>query len=583
MSGVRGSTVVLKWLVRLLDIASPRSLQRLLTAILTTCLILLLSGLAIAQSPAKTSGIPVTLDGQTVLVVRDRFLASSNEQRATHIAKRLLDFAQESSVALETLKTHNTENVTIIHAEDIVLVTVSEQDAKLAGKDRQRLANEHVESIRQAVGQYREQRSWAVRTQAIAIAVFSTIALIISLLILNNLSPHFYRWLDQQRNQRIPDLRMQNLVLLSSDQLSDLLLGLTSIVRWLLGLTLLFIYFSFGFSLFPKTRELGNAMSGYVQTALNNAWVSFLGYLPNLVVIVLIIAIAYFFLKFLKLITTGVSRQVFSIQGFYPEWAEPTYRLLTYLVIALSAAIIFPYLPGAKSPALQGISIFLGALISLGATSAVANIVAGYVLVYTRAFRLSDYVKIAELVGWVEEKLLLVTRIRTLNNELVSIPNAMLLSSSIINYSALVRDSQTPLILHTTITLGYDIPWRQVHETLIAAALATPDILSEPAPFVLQTALNDFYISYELKAYTFNSQSSPKTYSALHQNIQDKCNEVGIEICSPHYTALRDGNHNTIPTPYLPEGYTAPGVRITPLTPPDQSLELSKPEQDTEL
>jgi small-conductance mechanosensitive channel len=549
-----------------------RSLQRWFIAILTTCLVLLFAGITIAQSPIpENSGVPVMLDGQTVLVVRDRFLTSSIEQRADRITKQLENLAQNSSVGLDTLRTENSDTITLIHAQDIVLVTVSEQDAKLAGTDRQTLANQYLDSIRRVVGHYREQRSWAARVWAIVIVVFSTIALFVSLVIFNALAPRAYHWLDQQRNQRIPDLRLQNLVLLSSDQLSHLLSGITSLVQWLFRFTLLFIYFSFGFGLFPKTREMGNAMSGYLQTALNTAWVGFLDYLPKLVIIALILAIAYFFLKFSKFLASGIGRRVFSIPGFYPEWADPTYKLLTYLVFALSAAIIFPYLPGATSPALQGVSIFLGALISFGATHAVANMVAGVVLVYTRAFQLRDFIKIAEVMGLVEEKLLFVTRIRTLNNELVTIPNSVLLNSSITNYSALIRDSQIPLVLQTTITLGYDIPWRQVHETLIAAALATPDILAEPAPYVLQTALNDFYISYELNAYTLTPQSIPAVYSALHQNIQDQCNEAGIELCSPHYMALRDGNHSTIPTHYLPHNYTASAFQINAVTPPGHS------------
>jgi small-conductance mechanosensitive channel len=527
-------------------------LQRSLTALLTTCLVMLFCGLAIAQSPpTENSGIPVRLDGQTVLIIRDRNLTSSVQQRAERIEKRLIDVAN-SSIQLEN-----------IHAEDIVLLTVSDQDAKLMGQDRQTLAKAYLEKIRLLVGQYRQQRSLVATTRTIVIALLSTLALLISWVILNNLAPRCYRWLDRQRNQRIPSLRLQNLELISSDQLSDLLLGLTSLLRWLLSFNLLYFYFSFVFSLFPQTRVFGDTMSSYLQNGLNASWTAFLGYFPNLIAIGLIVAIAYFCLRFLKLIFSGISRQVFSVSGFYPEWAEPTYKLLTYLVFALTAAIVFPYLPGSSSPAFQGVSLFLGALVSLGATSAVSNIVAGFVLVYTRAFQVSDRVKIADVLGVVEEKLLLVTRIRTLNNVLVTIPNSVLLTSNIINYSALLRDGQIPLILSTTITLGYDLPWRLVHETLVAAALATPDILSDPAPFVLQTALNDFYISYELKACTRNPELMPAIYSALHQNIQDKCNQAGIEICSPHYAAIRDGNQNTIPAHYLPKDYNAPGFRVT--------------------
>jgi small-conductance mechanosensitive channel len=552
--------------VRLLRISIPRALQKWLTAILITFLVLWFWGLAMAQSePVVESGVPVILDSQTILVVQDRFLARSIEERAERITTRLIQFAENESIELDALQTQNLENATLIHAEDFLLMTISEQDGKLAGKEYKTLANEYLQKIRRAVQEYRQERSLTARTQASIIAIIGSIALIVSWLILHSLMPRFYRMLDRQRNQRIPNIQIQNLELISSDQLSDLLLGLTSLVRFFLSLTLVYIYFSFVFRLFPKTRELSRIMSGYFKNALYASWKTFLDYFPNLLIIGFIIASAYFLLKFLKVIFSGINRQVFSIPGFYPEWAEPTYKLCSYLVFAVSAAIIFPYLPGSSSPAFQAISLVLGAMVSLGATGAVSNMVAGYVLIYTRSFQLSDLIKVGDVIGIVEEKSLLVTRIRTWNNELVTLPNSVLLNSNITNYRALLRDNQIPLILATTITLGYDIPWRKIHQTLIAAALATPDILSDPSPFVLQTALNDFYISYELKAFTHNPENILEIYSALHQNIQDKCNEADIEICSPHYSALRDGNHNTIPANYLPSNYVAPGFRVTSL------------------
>lgn len=555
-----------QWLVR--SASSPiRWFQPWFTVVVTTCLVLLFSAWAIAQSPSvEKSGVPVTLDGQTILVIQDPLLSRSKEQRAERLTRQLTYLAENNSIGLETLQTSEAENATIIHAEDILLLTVSDQDAKLAGKDRQTLANDYLETIRRVVGEYRERRGLYAMTWALVKVVIGTFALVAGWVILNNLATRLYRWLDQQRNQRIPSLRIQNLELISSDQLSDLLLGLAGFIRLLLRLTIIYIYFSFVFALFPQTRVFSYTMSSYLKNALYASWAAFLNYFPNLIAIGLIVAIAYFVLKFLKLIFSGITRQVFSVPGFYPEWAEPTYRLLTYLVFALSAAIIFPYLPGSSSPSFQAVSLFLGALVSIGATSAVSNIVAGFILVYTRAFRVGDRVKVADEVGIVEEKMLLVTRIRTFENVLVTIPNASLLNSNIINYSALLRDSQAPLMLPTTISLGYEVPWRKVHETLIAAALATPDVLPEPTPFVLQTALNDFYISYELKAFIWKPEDIPIIISALYQNIQDKCNQAGIEICSPHYSAIRDGNHNTIPAQYLPKDYKAPGFNIHPFS-----------------
>ena len=190
------------------------------------------------------------------------------------------------------------------------------------------------------------------------------------------------------------------------------------------------------------------------------------------------------------------------------------------------------------------------------------NIVGGYIVIYTRAYRLGDYIKINDIKGEVVEKTILSTRICTMDNEVVTIPNSSILASNVINYTAAKRDFERPLRLHTTITLGYDVPWRKVYETLISAAQATSEVLKEPAPFVVQTSLDDYYVSYELKAYTERSSGMVQIYSELHENIQDKCNEVGIEIMSPGYSAIRDGNQSTIPENYLPEDYNAPGFRL---------------------
>jgi len=230
------------------------------------------------------------------------------------------------------------------------------------------------------------------------------------------------------------------------------------------------------------------------------------------------------------------------------------------LVLALAAVVVFPYLPGAKSPAFQGISIFLGVLLSLGSSSAVANAVAGTILNYTRSFGIGDMVRIGDTFGEVVEKGLLVTRVLTPKRETIAIPNGTVMGSAVKNYSTEAKT--TGVALYTTVTIGYDAPWRRVHELLIGAALATRDIVRDPAPYVLQTALNDFYVSYELNVYTSTPKRMPNIYSELHQNIQDKFNEGGIEINSPHYAAVRDGNTTTIPAPYLPKSYQAPSFRV---------------------
>ena len=239
---------------------------------------------------------------------------------------------------------------------------------------------------------------------------------------------------------------------------------------------------------------------------------------------------------------------------------QPTYKIVRFMVLAFVLVVIWPFLPGTGSEAGKGVSLFLGALFTLGSSSAVANMVAGTVLTYTRAFRIGDRIQLGDTVGDVIEKTLLVTRVRTIKNVEITVPNALVLSGHIINYSAVAKKGG--LILHTTVTIGYDAPWRKVHELLVAAARATENVLETPAPFVLQTSLDDFFVSYQLNAYTDQAAVMARTYSDLHQNIQEKFSGGGVEIMSPHYAALRDGNRTAIPTDHLPAGYAPPPFRV---------------------
>ena len=276
-----------------------------------------------------------------------------------------------------------------------------------------------------------------------------------------------------------------------------------------------------------------------------------------------ILLVTHYIIKLAQLIFNGIRSQRIRFPGFYPDWAGPTFNLLRILVFAFALVVIFPYLPGSGSPAFQGISIFFGVLLSLGSTAAVANMVAGVVITYMRAFQKGDRVKIADAMGDVVEKTLFVTRVRTIKNVDITIPNAMVLSNHIINFSTLAREHG--VILHTTVTLGYDLDWRKAHELLIEAAKATKKIEPHPEPYVYQTSLDDFYVTYEINAYTKHPAEMSGIYSELRQNIQDRFHEAGVEITSPHYSALRDGNQAAIPEEHLPKNYNPPSFRFKPL------------------
>jgi small-conductance mechanosensitive channel len=293
------------------------------------------------------------------------------------------------------------------------------------------------------------------------------------------------------------------------------------------------------------TMNLAARLIILVTSSLEYIWLGFIGYLPNLITIVVILFVTRFVIRTISLIFEGIRTRRIHLKNFHPEWAETSFSLIRLLIYVLTAVIIFPYLPGSSSPAFQGISIFVGVLVSLGSTTAVANVVAGIVITYTRAFKVGDQVEVSEVRGRVVERSTFVTRIQTLKNVIVSIPNSMVLSSNVINYSK--NMGQTGLLVHTGITIGYDVPWQTVNALLIAAAVKTEHIAVSPEPFVLQTSLDDNYVSYEVNGWTLRSEELPRIYSNLHANILDEFHGHNVEITSPAYRAVRDGNPLTVP------------------------------------
>jgi small-conductance mechanosensitive channel len=297
-------------------------------------------------------------------------------------------------------------------------------------------------------------------------------------------------------------------------------------------------------SYFPWTAPYAQPVVQWAIAPFVTVWVSFVAYLPSIFWLAAIIIITRFALQLLGLLSNALRDGSITLAGFYPEWAEPTYKIVRTLVFAFALVMAFPYLPGSSSDAFKGVSIFLGVLFSLGSSSAVANVVAGIVLTYTRSFRVGDFIKIGVNTGTVEERSLLVTRLRTRKGVEVTIPNATVLAGDVQNFSA--RAAQGALVLHTEVTIGYDAPWRKVHALLLHAASRTPDVLQLPAPFVLQTNLGDYSVRYELNVHTKSPEKMLEIHSHLHAQIQDAFAGAGMEIMSPMYLARRDAP-STVP------------------------------------
>jgi small-conductance mechanosensitive channel len=524
---------------------------------------LLLCACTALALPAGKAGAPaaapeeaeVLLDGKPVLKVRASLLELSAQDRALQIGERLRELSEADVKDIRPLQLKEGPASTDIVSGALVIMSVTDGDAAAAGLTRQELAHKKAGTLRAALASYRA--SYTTRSLLLGglLALLSLVLFALALKFIASVYAASLTRLDAWAVAHIRSIRIQQLELLNAARITVAITLLLKSVRVAVTLLLIYFYIPLLFSFFPWTRGYSPVLFGYILHPLASLLKSFFGYIPDLIFIAVTVTVVHYLLNLLRVVSEELRAGNLKISGFYPDWAKPTFQIARFITWAFTLVIIFPYLPGSSSPAFKGISVFLGVLFSLGSTSAIGNIVAGLMLTYMRPFKTGDRVKIGDTTGDVLEKTLLVTRIRTIKNVSVTMPNALILGSHIINYSALSEEGG--IILNTTVTIGYDAPWPKVHQLLIAAAEATPGMLKEPKPFVLQKALNDYHVSYELNAYTEHPKGMAAAYSALHANIQDQFNAAGVEIMSPAFTGLRDAG-----APARPGTARSPGFKV---------------------
>jgi small-conductance mechanosensitive channel len=486
-----------------------------------------------AKTPVeKQATAPVILDGKELFSVQNIKTVSA-EERAKAIGGRIKKIAEDFTVQSDSITSADSDISTDVVAGEHIILSVTDRDALAEGKTRQDLAADYARIIGAAVVKYRVDYSRKSIYSGALYGVIATLAFVLILGLLVKLFRKLNNLINTRYKDRIHAIHIGSAELVQTQRVIALINGSLSVFRFVTVVIIVFTYVNFLLSFFPWTRPFANQLLGYVLLPLKTIGQSLISEIPNLIFIAVLVLITRYILKFMHIFFKQIEQESLSLQGFYPEWARPTSQLLTFAVIVFMAVVAFPYIPGSESPAFKGISIFIGVLFSLGSQSVVSNTVAGVVMTYRRAFKVGDRIQVGEVIGDVTEIRHQVTFIRTIKNEKISMPNSTLLNSPITNYSYLAREQG--LILHTAVTIGYDAPWRQVHELLLMAAGRTDGLLREPSPFVLQTSLDDFYVRYELNVYTDAPQNMARFYSELHSNIQVCFNEYGVQIMSPHY------------------------------------------------
>jgi len=492
----------------------------------------------VPSKETKAAEKPVMLGDKILFYLSTEVEGVTLEKRTIEVAARIKKIADSTKFKVNSIETTDFKGpMTLITAGDERLMAVLDQDAASKGKSRKQLATEYSQVIRTAIEQYREDRSLKRLIYSVLYTFIATIVFITILILISKFRHKIKHRIEERFKTLKKGIQIQSVELVRAENISKLFEGSLKGIHVILVLIFLYAYLQLVLGFFPLTRPIANQVFAYVLSPLKIIGNGFIKYIPNLIFIAVLILIVRYILKAMNIFFLGIERKRVKIQGFYPEWAKSTYRIISFLIIAFSVVLAFPYVPGSDSLAFKGVSVFVGVLFSLGAQSAVSNVIAGFALTYRRAFLVGDRVKIADFIGDVLETRLQVTTLRTDKNEEIVVPNSVILNSHVINYSAKAREKG--LILHTTITIGYDTPWRQVYAMFLMAAGKTSGLLVEPKPFVLQKSLDDFYVTYELNVYTDKPEKMAAFYSELHQNILDVFNEYGVQIMSPNYVADR--------------------------------------------
>ena len=517
-----------------------------------------------------TAGVPVVVEDDTLFYLYAKNGGFSAVQRAEMEAQSIDQLGRKMKLQPDSVYLENNDVGTNLMYGNKVITTITDQDAMWTGTSREELAEHHKEIVKAKLRKMQREHSlvqWSKR-------ILYFLLVVVGQYFLFRLTKWVYRKarvrIVKLKDTKLKPIQIQSYELLDTARQVKIILFFANIARWIvMGLQLL-VSVPLLFSIFPRTKHFAFKILSYVWDPIKSIGVDIVHYIPNLFTICIICAGVHYLIKFIRYMATEIEAERLKLGSFYADWAMPTYHIVRFLLYAFMIAMIYPYLPGAKSGVFQGISVFVGLIVSLGSSTVIGNIIAGMVITYMRSFNVGDRIKLNDTTGNVIEKTPLVIRVRTPKNEIVTIPNSFMMSTQTVNFSNSAREFG--LIIHSEVTIGYDAPWRKVHELLIDAALNTPGVQETPPPFVLQTSLSDFYPVYQVNAYIKDVDKMAQIYSDLHQNIQDRFNDAGIEILSPHYNSIRDGNESTIPKDDLRPKPAQPAASASTVAPaPDDA------------
>lgn len=507
----------------------PLNIITMLLVMLSCCRVLAQDTMAKPEDDIEMA--PVVVDGSPLFRVRGMSIYPA-DKRAADVARAIRRVAADRSLDPDTVFSTNLGSRVEVFCDTHQIFTAVESEARQENLTLENYALVVQQRIIAAIERYRQEREPAVlRARSVKAAGMVIVALILFFAWMR-LIRAFNRYFESRISNRLKDIQLQSFQIIRRQHIWRALQFLLSLAEWLGVALLVYVLVFEVLDLFPWTRAFSHSLLQHFMAPLRVMAVGILKELPNLIFLALLVLVVRFIIGLVRGVFQSIKSRQISFVNFDPEWAIPTYRLVRLMIIVFALIVAYPYIPGSSSEAFKACSVFLGLLFSLGASSLVGNVIAGYSVSYRRAFRVGDMIKAGDYVGEVRELRLMATCLRTLKNEEVVIPNSKLIGEEVLNYSSL--SSVKGLVLHTRVGIGYEVPWRKVEAMLLEAARMTEGLGSDGA-FVLIKELGDFAVFYELNIPCSEPCRMQAYYTELHKNILDAFNKYGVQIMTPAY------------------------------------------------
>jgi small-conductance mechanosensitive channel len=487
----------------------------------------------LAERSPKESGVamPIELMNRHIFTIRSSAMGYTQEERAISIKQRIaaaMEKGGDDKISIRPAP----DDGRIVELNGLAVFQVRASDADpLTGETTDELAHNASRNLEIAVREAREQLNPQVILRGVGLCTLASVIFILAYRIVRwgecCLIGHLRHWLATHEAKLTLAMQPQMAV-------NFAIFGVR-LVKWTLMITLGYAWATFSLRQFPYSRPWGETLNSYLIDTIESILLAIAGALPGLLLVFLIVIVTRYAAQMLTLYFSRVESGEFALHWLDAETAKPTRKISQTLLWLFALAMAYPYLPGSHTEAFKGLSVLVGLMLSIGASGVVGQAASGLIMIYSRALREGEYVKIGEIAGVVTSIGIFSTKIKTSSGEEVNMPNANIVSTNTVNSSRLAEGRG--LVLHTSVTIGYNSPWRQVHAMLLSAAERTPGVCTNPKPYVMQTALSDFYVEYRLCLQIERPEIRRATLTALHANIQDIFNEFEVQIMSPHYKA----------------------------------------------